>query len=77
MPFDYRKLRGKIKEFYGTETEFALALGLSRTSLSMRLNNLVQFTSDEMAKSAELLHFPIQDLHIYFFTPEVQKHEQD
>lgn len=75
MQYSYRKLRGRIKEKYGTETLFASALGISRTSLSLRLNNSAQFTKDEMEKSAELLDFPIKDIYLYFFTAEVQKSE--
>ena len=38
-PFDYSKLRGRIKEVYGKEGAFADALGITPKSLSDWLNN--------------------------------------
>ena len=32
--FDYNKLRGKIKEVFGTQERFAAAINLSNTSVS-------------------------------------------
>ena len=32
--FDYSKLKGKIKEVFGTQSAFAKAMGLSGVSLS-------------------------------------------
>ena len=76
MQFDDNKLRGRIREVYGTETLFAQDMGLSRTSISLRLNNLAEFSSAEMVKAADLLSFPLEEIHLYFFTPMVQKSEQ-
>lgn len=44
MVFNYSKLRGKIREVYGTESAFAVALGMGRVSLSQRLNNAAEFS---------------------------------
>ena len=49
MAFDYSKLRGKIKEVFGTQDKFAKALGISRATLSLKLNNISEFTQQEMA----------------------------
>lgn len=38
--FDYSKLKGKIKEVFGTQSAFAKAMGLSGVSLSSKLNNI-------------------------------------
>ena len=46
MSFDYAKLRGKIKEVYRTQDEFAKALGIGRVSLSQRLNNTLDFSQE-------------------------------
>ncbi len=73
MMFDYSKLRGKIREKYGTEGEFAKALGISKTSLSDKLNNKVSFTSSEINKACELLDISIRFIPIYFFTPNVKE----
>ena len=36
MPFDFSKLSGKIVEKYGTQYNFAKAMGLSEHSLSTK-----------------------------------------
>lgn len=68
MNWNYQKLRGKIKEICGTQDEFALRLGLGRTSVSQRLNNQLEFTQEEMYKSCEILNINLEDLPDYFFT---------
>lgn len=75
MGFDYRKLKGKIKEKFDTQDNFAKALGISRTSLSFKLNNRVDFTQSEMTKSYELLDVKRQEIAEYFFNLKVQKSE--
>jgi len=76
MSFDYNKLRGRIKEIFGTQDKFASALGIGRVSLSQRLNNSLEFSSFEIFKACSLLEIPSEELPIYFFTEKVQKHEQ-
>lgn len=76
MPFDYSKLRGRIKEVYDTQERFAAAIGISRGSLSQRLNNILDFSQSEMEKAADLLNFPRGEIPIYFFSLKVQESEQ-
>lgn len=76
MPFDYSKLRGKIKEIYNTQADFATEIGMSRGSLSQRLNNVLDFSQSEMENAARLLCFEKEDIPAYFFVTKVQKHEQ-
>ena len=38
MAFDYSKLRGKIVEKFGTQTEFSKAMNLSERTMSLKLN---------------------------------------
>ncbi len=76
MAFNYSKLRGRIKEVFSTQDNFAKALGIGRVSLSQRLNNLLDFSQEEIHKSCELLGITDEDISVYFFTLEVQKHEQ-
>ena len=35
--FDYNKLRGRIREVFGTQEEFGKAIGLSNTSISCKI----------------------------------------
>jgi len=77
MTFDYRKLRGKIREVYGSESAFAKALDISNTSLSMKLNSHRDFTQSEINQALEKLRIREENLAEYFFTPKVQLPEQD
>ena len=67
--FNYCKLRGKIKERFGTEGAFANALGIGRVSLSQRLNNIIEFSQQEMYISSVLLGFSPEQIPEYFFCP--------
>ena len=75
--FDYNKLRGRIRETFGTEEAFAKKLGMSRTSLSQRLNNRSEFSQKEMNKCCVLLGIDLSEIKLYFFTLKVQKTEQN
>lgn len=70
--YDYRKLRGKIKEYYDTQNAFAEALGISKSALSARLLSKTSFSQKEIIMSCELLHIEDSDIRAYFFTPRVQ-----
>lgn len=74
--FDYVPLKILIKEEYGKYESFAKELGMSRSSLSQRLNNRVKFEPEEMHKIKELLDIPDDKVVVYFFKPKVQKTEQ-
>ncbi|MCI8355154.1 MAG: DUF739 family protein [Lachnospiraceae bacterium] len=71
MSYDYRKLRGRIKEICGTQDSFASKLGIGRVSLSQRLNNQLEFSQSEMLRSCEILGINQEDIPIYFFNAKV------
>lgn len=71
-PYDYRKLRGRIKEKFGTQSAFAGAMGLSSVSISNKLNNNVEWGQEEIEKSAMILDIAYADIHSYFFTHKVE-----
>ena len=77
VQFEYSRLRGKIREVFGTEASFAKALGMGRVSLSQRLNNALEFSATEIRESCLLLGISSEDIPAYFFAEKVQKHEQD
>ena len=68
---DYKKLKLKIKEVFDTQEAFADAMGMSRTTLNQKVNDLTEWKTSEIAKACELLGVPLEDAHIYFFTPKV------
>ena len=60
--YDYRKLRGRIKEKYGTQSEF-----------SNKLNNIVDWGQEEIENIIIALEIPYTDIQDYFFTHIVEK----
>lgn len=66
MAFDYSKLNGKIKEKFGTQAEFARAMGLSERSVSLKLNGKVFFKQPEITKACDLLKIEEGDVPEYF-----------
>lgn len=73
--FNYRKLKGRIREIFNTQSAFAEAMGISTTSLSAKLNNKIEFSQKEIDKASDLLKIKKEEIPIYFFTPEVQEPE--
>ena len=67
MSFSYGKLRARIRERYKTFADFAKAAGMSRTSLSLKLNNVSTFTAAEITRICELLDIPTSEIGDYFF----------
>ena len=76
MPFNYSKLRGKIKEIFGNENRFAKAIGISGRSLSLKLNSEREWKQSQMIKACEVLGIDIESIPIYFFIQNVQCVEQ-
>lgn len=74
--FDYSKLKGKIVEVLGNQSNYAKSLGLSETSITNKLNNAVYFTQGEIISSIDILHINLEDISTYFFTQKVEKTEQ-
>ena len=70
--FEYAKLRGKIKEVFGTEKSFAAELGTTSTTISLILNNKAEFTQSAIIKSAEKLGIEPEQISDYFFTTKIK-----
>lgn len=63
----YAKLRGKIKEVFGTQGAFAKAMEMNTVSLSQRLSGKLDWKTPEIAKACELLGIPLSENAEYFF----------
>ena len=69
MPtYEYRKLKGRIVEKYGTQTAFAEAVGLSVNSMSKKMNCHVPITSTEIAEWSKLLDIKPEQYHEFYFS---------
>lgn len=69
--YNYSKLKGRIKEICGTQRVFAERMELSNQSVSKKLNNVVDFTQDEIMTAAKILSIPTNEFADYFFCQEV------
>ena len=67
----YAKLRGRIREIYGTQKAFAMAIGLSPAAVSMRLAQKTAWNTDEMQKVTKALRIADDEIAAYFFTKDV------
>lgn len=72
MVFDFSKLRGLIKEKYGSDKSFAEAMPMSRSALSCRLNGTAPWRTEEIPRACELLGITGAEISVYFFTPKVR-----
>ena len=65
--YDYSKLEGRIKEKFGTQRKFAIAMNLSERSMSLKLNGINNFKQSEIRLACELLCIPAYEIGEYFF----------
>ena len=72
MSFDYSKLLGRIIEKYGSQQNFAKAIGLSEKILSERLNSKAFWKQKDIDKAVELLDIDREKIGLYFFNKKVQ-----
>lgn len=72
MEFDFRQLTALIIAVYGSRQAFAKKAGISKGTLSMKLNNRSKITGEEIIKWCELLCIDPRDIGTYFFTLKVR-----
>ena len=68
MDFKYAKLRGRIREKFGTEGRFAEVMGITQNSLSRKFGGKIRFSSSDIKQMSELLEIPLEEAGRYFFT---------
>ena len=71
MEFDYSKLRGRIVEVYGSNSRFVAEFGGTIQNFSLKLNNKIQFSQNDIRKIIKMLNIPLEDIGTYFFTEKV------
>lgn len=75
--FDYSKLKGKIVEKFKTQGNFASINQLSDRSMSLKLNNGIGLSQDEILKWCRLLDIETAEIPVYFFSQKVSKLKQN
>ncbi len=73
MSFNYSKLKGRIIEIFGTQSNFAAEMGWSERTLSLKLKGKRSWKQTDICKALQLLRLTEQDIPDYFFTLKVQK----
>lgn len=73
MRFDYSKLLGRLRELGISQEEFAFEIGMSPSTLSLKLNGNGFFKQDAIEKARIVLGLDKSEIDAYFFTPKVQK----
>jgi len=63
----YPKLRGAIREKFGTQEAFAEALDVTPATLSCKLTGKTEWTREEIVAASRLLGIPAEEIHAYFF----------
>lgn len=68
MKYSYRKLRGRITEFFGTQEAFAKAINLSKNSVSKKLTGKTEFSQSDVELWAKVLSIERCDYGEFFYT---------
>lgn len=63
----YRKLRGLIREKFGTHENFAKAMNMSLSTMSAKLTGKTDWTRAEIERAVQLLNIPPTEVAVYFF----------
>lgn len=63
----YAKLRGVIREKYGTQANFAKAMGMNPTTLSTKLRGGTDWTCAEIELACTLIGVSVAEGVVYFF----------
>nr|WP_302684645.1 DUF739 family protein [uncultured Dialister sp.] len=71
MEFDYSTLRGRIREKFGTEGNFASAIGMNPSTLSQKLSNKLEFSQEDILASMNALDAGSDCIVPYFFTQKI------
>lgn len=69
--FDFGKLQGRIKELHITQDSVAKYLNINKSTFSLKINNQVPFSQDEVNQMITLLKIPDDEIKVYFFKEKV------
>lgn len=73
MQFDFSKLLGRIKEYGYTQERLAEEISMTKTTMSLKLNNKAYFTQPEIEKIRRILNIDAEEVGVYFFALKVQE----
>ena len=67
------KIRGRIVEVFGSQRNFAKAIGKSEQTVNKKLNSASQFSLDDITEWCNALDIKQDEVGSYFFANELQK----
>lgn len=67
------KIKGRIVEMFGSQRDFAKAIGKSEQTVTKKLNNASQFSLDDITEWCNALGIKQDEVGSYFFANELQK----
>lgn len=67
---DHSKLRGLIRERFGTQADFAEAIHVSACAVSQKLNGKSEWSADEIRRACAVLGITTEQIPTYFFCPK-------
>lgn len=73
MNYDYRQLKRFIKKQFKFGVYYAKFLGISKSDLSLKLNNKRSFTREEILKTVNECHLSTRQMYAYFFTEKYEE----
>ena len=65
--FNNNKLRGRIYEKYQTISDFASAIGIDKSAISLTLGNKRKLSREDIVLFCEKLDIPFEEIGYYFF----------
>lgn len=71
----YDKLRGRIVEKYGSQSNFARKMGVHPVSVNQKMLGNVGFTVENIRKWSEMLDISRDEIGAYFFEQKVREVE--
>lgn len=66
--YQYKKLRGRIIERFGTQEKFAKEIGISETALSKKMQCKTGISQSDICLWSKLLDIAPDEYGVYFFT---------
>ena len=67
------KLRGRIREKFGSQSAFATAMDKDYSTISLKLNERMKWTWSDVVKACELLDIPLNEAPAFFPANEIEK----
>lgn len=65
--FKYAKLKGRIIERFGTQKAFAEAVGIAENTLSLKLNDKMGISKEDILTWSTLLGISIEEYGSFYF----------